>query len=110
MVRPNSNTNWLEKRKYNIRFGDINNREQLIKAMKGCSNLINVASIGFGAAPVILSACKNVGIKRAIFVSTTAVFTKLNSKSKNIRLKAEEKIIKSKLKYTIIRPTMILNP
>ena len=107
LARPNSNTYWLEKRKYNIRFADINNQEQLIKAMIGCSHLINVASIGFGAAPVIIKACKNAGIKRAIFVSTTAVFTKLNAKSKNIRLKAEEKILKSKLKYTIIRPTMI---
>ena len=107
LARPNSNTYWLEKRKYNIRFADINNQEQLIKAMKGCSNLINVASLGFGAAPVIIKACNNAGIKRAIFVSTTAVFTKLNAKSKNIRLKAEEKIKNSDLKYTIIRPTMI---
>ena len=59
--------------------------------MKGCSNLINVASLGFGAAPVLIKACNNAGIKRAIFV---AVFTKLNAKSKNIRLKAEEKIKK----------------
>ena len=107
LARPNSNTYWLEKRKYNIRFADINNQEQLIKAMKGCSNLINVASLGFGAAPVLIKACNNAGIKRAIFVSTTAVFTKLNAKSKNIRLKAEEKIKNSDLKYTIIRPTMI---
>ena len=107
LARTNSNTYWLEQRKYNIRFADINNQEQLLNAMKGCSSLINVASIGFGAAPEIIKACKNAGIKRAIFVSTTAVFTKLNAKSKKIRLKAEENIIKSRLKFTVIRPTMI---
>ena len=107
LVRPNSNICWLEKKKYNIRFADINDEKELLKAMKGCSHLINVASIGFGSAPVLIKACKKVGIKRAIFVSTTAIFTKLNAKSKIIRLRAEKCILKSNLKYTIIRPTMI---
>jgi nucleoside-diphosphate-sugar epimerase len=46
-------------------------------------------------------------VNRAIFVSTTGIFTKLNPDSKGIRLEAESLIKESDLDYTIIRPTMI---
>ncbi len=55
----------------------------------------------------ILQAAKEAGIRRAIFISTTAIFTRLNAKSKDIRLAAEHAIQDSGLEYTILRPTMI---
>ncbi len=69
--------------------------------------LVNVASLGFGHAPAIVSAAEDAGLKRAVFVSTTAVFTTLNASSKSVRLAAEETIRDSALDWTIIRPTMI---
>ena len=41
----------------------------------------------FGAAPILVNACKKIGIKRVIFISTTAIFTKLNSKSKSLGIR-----------------------
>jgi nucleoside-diphosphate-sugar epimerase len=69
--------------------------------------LVNIASLGFGHAPVIVGAAEGAGIRRAIFVSTTAIATKLNAQSKTVRLAAEATIHASGLDWTILRPTMI---
>ena len=66
-----------------------------------------MASIGFGAAPSILEACRSAGVRRAVFVSTTAIFTQLNAGSKVVRQAAEAAITSSGLDTTILRPTMI---
>tara|TARA_Y100001968_G_C19445682_1_gene765270 strand:+ start:3439 stop:4356 length:918 start_codon:yes stop_codon:yes gene_type:complete len=107
ILRPGDNPEWMNKNKITIRFADLNQTEQLKEALHGCRALINVASIGFGSAPSIIESCYSAGIKRAIFISTTAIFTSLNSNSKNIRLEAESTIQKSNLNWTILRPTMI---
>src|SRR5215211_113454 len=75
--------------------------------MQGADALINIVSLGFGHADSILRAAKEAGIQRAIFISTTAIFTQLNAKSKSIRMDAERLIKSSGLAYTILRPTMI---
>jgi nucleoside-diphosphate-sugar epimerase len=87
--------------------GDLKDLDSLRIAMKGVTTLVNVASIGFGDAPRIIQAAQDAGVSRAIFVSTTAIFTKLNVKSKKTRLEAEEAIRRSELAWTILRPTMI---
>lgn len=69
--------------------------------------LVNLASLGFGHAPVIVAAAEEAGLKRAVFVSTTAVTTTLPAASKRVRLEAEETIRTSALDWTVIRPTMI---
>lgn len=69
--------------------------------------LANVASLGFGHAPVIVSAAEDAGLRRAVFVSTTAIFTTLDAGSKNARVAAEDTIRSSALHWTILRPTMI---
>ncbi len=69
--------------------------------------LLNIASLGFGHAPGIVAAAEEAGIKRAIFVSTTSLFTNLNAPSKATRQAAEDAITQSALRWTIIRPTMI---
>src|SRR5215216_1479959 len=88
-------------------LGDISDPQALSTSMQGTDALVNIASLGFGHADSILRAAKNAGIQRAIFVSTTAIFTQLNAASKNVRLAAELAIETSGLKYTILRPTMI---
>jgi nucleoside-diphosphate-sugar epimerase len=69
--------------------------------------LVNVASLGFGHAPAIIESAESVGIERALFVSTTSIFTELEPASKETRLLAEQLIQTSNLKWTIVRPTMI---
>tara|TARA_B100001287_G_C22649274_1_gene514352 strand:+ start:342 stop:1241 length:900 start_codon:yes stop_codon:yes gene_type:complete len=107
LLRDSNQSEWMDINKIPYRVADINNSSALSLAMSSCSVLLNVASIGFGATPSILRACNKSGIKRVVFVSTTAIFTKLNAKSKAIRVKAEEDIMKSDLDWTILRPTMI---
>jgi uncharacterized protein YbjT (DUF2867 family) len=69
--------------------------------------LVNLASLGFGHAPVIVRAAEVARLDRAVFVSTTAVTTRLNATSKTVRLAAEACIKVSGLRWTIVRPTMI---
>ena len=88
-------------------LGDVSDPQSLTSAMQGTDALINVASLGFGHADSIVSAAKSAGIQRAVFISTTAIFTLLNAGSKKVRVAAELAIETSGLKYTILRPTMI---
>ncbi|MBN8581100.1 MAG: NAD-dependent epimerase/dehydratase family protein [Anaerolineae bacterium] len=87
--------------------GDLSNAETLTAALRGVDALVNIASLGFGHAESIVRVVKEAGVKRGIFISTTAIFTQLNAGSKSIRLAAEEAIQANGLDYTILRPTMI---
>jgi uncharacterized protein YbjT (DUF2867 family) len=73
----------------------------------GAEHLVNVASLGFGHADSIVGAAEAAGLDRAVFVSTTALFTKLDAPSKRVRGEAEARIWGSSLRWTIVRPTMI---
>lgn len=106
-VRKSSNIDKLKGKNIKIAYGDLGDYESLLAALKGADTLINIASLGFGHAPNIVKACRESGVKRAIFISTTAIFTSLNAESKKIRLEAESLIKASDLDYTILRPTMI---
>lgn len=88
-------------------LGDVSDIHSLVSAMQGTDALVNIASLGFGHADLIVAAAINAGIKRAIFISTTAIFTQLNAKSKEVRKAAEQSIETSGLDHTILRPTMI---
>ena len=70
-------------------LGDVSDPQSLTSAMDGMDALVNIASLGFGHADSIIRAAKDAGIKRAIFISTTAIFTQLNAPSKKIRVAAE---------------------
>jgi uncharacterized protein YbjT (DUF2867 family) len=89
--------------------GDLNDARSLVGAFAaaGCDVLVNLASLGFGHAPAIIGAAEQTGIKRAVFVSTTAVTTRLPASSKRVRLAAEQSIRESSLDWTILRSTMI---
>jgi len=86
---------------------DVKDLSSLQTAFKDFDALINIISLGFGDAPNIISAIKQSSIKRALFVSTTAIETKLNAKTKVIRLDAEKRIKELTINWTILRPTMI---
>jgi uncharacterized protein YbjT (DUF2867 family) len=89
--------------------GDLDDAASLDAAFvgAGCDALVNLASLGFGHAPAIVAAAQDAGIRRALFVSTTAIFTSLSPGSKAVRLAAEDAIRASDLEWTIVRPTMI---
>jgi len=89
--------------------GDLDAADHLagIFAAARCDALLNLASLGFGHGPAIVAATQQAGIRRAIFVSSTAVTTALAAPAKRIRLAAEHRIGESGLDWTILRPTMI---
>lgn len=106
-VRKTSDTKALSELRVNLRYGDLNDVDSLATALKGVRILVNIASLGFGHAPLILEACRRANVRRGIFVSTTAIFTTLEARTKSIRLEAERLIMESGMDWTIIRPTMI---
>lgn len=69
--------------------------------------LLSIASLGFGHADTVVTAAERFGPRRAVFVSTTGIYTTLDPPTKRTRLAAEETIQSSTLAWTIIRPTMI---
>lgn len=109
LARSIASSQLLERLGALVVMGNLNDEEALPRAFSqaNADALINVASLGFGHAPAIVSAAERAGIKRCVFVSTTGIFTRLNPASKSIRLEAESRIKNSTLDWTIIRPTMI---
>jgi uncharacterized protein YbjT (DUF2867 family) len=89
--------------------GDLGDAGSLADAFTAahCDVLLNLASLGFGHAPAIVAAAEQAGLRRAVFVSTTAITTTLPARSRRVRLAAEQRIRASALEWTILRPTMI---
>ncbi len=106
-ARKTSDVTLAKKLGYQVVHGDMDDIESLKSAMKDCDGLINIASIGFGHCESIITAATETKLQRAIFVSTTALFTKLPAQTKKVRTAAEKTIQDSTLNWTIIRPTMI---
>jgi nucleoside-diphosphate-sugar epimerase len=107
LYRPTSDRSLLPQPEIEWASGNLSDTPALTASMQGTDALVNIASLGFGHAELIVSAAKKSGIERAIFISTTAIFTQLNANSKKVRVAAELAIENSGLKYTILRPTMI---
>jgi nucleoside-diphosphate-sugar epimerase len=89
--------------------GDLDDPESVDAAFaaSGSTVLVNLASMGFGHAPTIVAAAEEHGLRRAVFVSTTSIYTTLSSASKAVRVEAERLVQTSGLDWTILRPTMI---
>jgi uncharacterized protein YbjT (DUF2867 family) len=107
LVRATSDTSPLPVAEVELVEGDLSDQPSLERAFRGADVLVNIASLGFGHAPNIVNAALAAGTRRALFISTTAIFTTLSVPSKSVRLAAEETIRASGLDYTILRPTMI---
>jgi len=76
--------------------------------LQGIDTLVYCASMGFGHVPVLVRQLEaQSGARRAVFVSTTAIFTRLPAASRAVRLEAEQAVQASTLTWTILRPTMI---
>jgi nucleoside-diphosphate-sugar epimerase len=106
LVRPASRSSTLPAEVLRV-AGTMEDAASLAHATAGCDLLVCIASIGFGHAPGIIAAAHASGIRRALFISTTAIFTGLNASSKAVRMDAEKAIGDSGLDFTILRPTMI---
>jgi uncharacterized protein YbjT (DUF2867 family) len=87
--------------------GDLHDENSLAAAMEGADNLVNVASLGFGWVDSLFAAIRRSRLRRGVFVSTTAILTKLPVRSRAHREHGEQLVKESGLDWTILRPTMI---
>jgi uncharacterized protein YbjT (DUF2867 family) len=106
-ARPTSGTEALARLGLELRAGDLADYASLAAAMRGVDTLVNVASLGFGHAENILRAACEAGVRRAVFVSTTSIYTRLPAPTVPVRRQAEALVRASGLAYTLVRPTMI---
>jgi uncharacterized protein YbjT (DUF2867 family) len=107
LVREGGRREVLASRPVEVVTGDLCEIDGLAERMAGHDAVVNVASIGFGHGPGIVRAAEAAGVGRAIFFSTTAIFTSLPAESRAVRLRAEAAVTASGLDWTILRPTMI---
>lgn len=107
LVRPQSDVRRLASLGVELVHGDLALPESLPGAFEGVTGLVSIAPLEAGYAEPLVQTAVAQGIQRAVFVSSTSIFTRLNAETKAIRLAAEKCIADSGLWYTILRPTMI---
>ena len=106
-VRKSSRPEEIEKYDIDKRFGDLADFSSICEALKGQDAVVSIPSLKYGFCKNLVQACEMMKIKRAVFMSTTGIFTQLEPQEKRIVTGAERMICGSVLDYTIIRPTMI---
>lgn len=113
LVRPTSDRSCVSLPGVRFVNGDLDNSKSIEAALEGVGTLVNIAYLvgrsehGARRAEGLVRACLAAGIRRAIFVSSTSIFTTLDAPVKIAKLAAEDAVIRSGLDYTILRPTMI---
>jgi len=87
--------------------GDLGERRALDELLEGAQSFVHVASLGFGHADGVVRAVDAHGVPRSVFFSSTALFTRLATRSAAERLRAEACVRASAGAWTLLRPTMI---
>ena len=87
--------------------GDLGLPSTLARWLTGCDALVYCASMGMGHVPRVAAAADAAGVRRSVWISTTAIFTSLPAASKSMRMQAEESARGGESAWTILRPTMI---
>ena len=70
--------------------GDLADAHALANLLREADAFVHVASLGFGHADAVVGALESAGVRRAIFFSSTSLFTRLPAASKGVRLAAED--------------------
>lgn len=107
VVRASSPTAPIRVPGVTFAIADLRDPDALNAAFQGADTLINLASLGFDWTENVVRTAQRVNIRRAVFMSTTAILTALPVASKPVRVRGEELVRHSGLAWTILRPTMI---
>lgn len=107
VLRPTSDAGRLGVSDVAVTRADLRDEAALDRAFAGADTLVNVASLGFDWTDNVVRAAREAGIRRAVFVGTTAMLTRLPVESKPVRERGERLVRESGLGWTILRPTMI---
>ena len=106
-VRPASRLDALRALPVEFATGDLRNADSMRTALRGADTFVHVASLGFDWLEPLFAAIAASSLLRGVFISTTAILTKLPVRSKAIREQGEALVRASGLRWTILRPTMI---
>jgi uncharacterized protein YbjT (DUF2867 family) len=107
VVRATSRTEAIRLPNVTTAVADLRDADALYAAFDGADTLVNVASLGFDWTDNVISTARRARLERGVFVSTTAILTKLAVSSKPVRERGESLVRNSGLAWTILRPTMI---
>jgi len=107
LVRPGSARQALDGLPVTFAAGDLRDGASLDRAFAGCDTLVHVASLGFDWVDPLFDAVARSALRRGVFVSTTAILTRLPVRSRPMREHGEARVRSSGLAWTILRPTMI---
>lgn len=106
LVRPTSDVSRLPAFVSRV-VGTLEDTSAMRSLVGGAAAHVNISSLGFGHARNVIDACMAEAVQRVVVFSTTSIFTKLRTRSGQIRRQAEQQIQDSALAWTILRPTMI---
>lgn len=104
LVRPTSDTRYLEQLKVRTVIGDVTEPETLKQILNPSARYLDMTHPKHYHKS--LEAVVSAGVERAYFVTTTGIFSKYNQFSQ-IYKDNEAKIRASGIVYTILRPSMI---
>jgi uncharacterized protein YbjT (DUF2867 family) len=107
LVRSTSRRGDLASHRVEFADGDLRDGASLDRAFLGADVLVNVASLGGDWVDPLFDAIARSTLVRGVFVSTTAILTRLPVRSKPLREHGEARVRASGLAWTILRPTMI---
>lgn len=108
LARSSSDTRGLRARGLEVVEGDLNQPGPLSHILRGYKKVVHIPNLAsMNAMEALVCAYEDAGIQRAIFISSTGIFTNLEVRTKPLRLRAEEVIMSSKLDFTILRPTLV---
>jgi uncharacterized protein YbjT (DUF2867 family) len=107
VVRPTSDRRRIGVPDVATMVADLRDGPALRAAFADADALVNVASLGFDWVENIVRSAQAAGIRRAVFIGTTATLTTLPVASKRVRERGEQLVRESTLDWTILRPTMI---
>jgi len=107
LVRNTSDVSRISLHNVNLYYGDISKGASLKELLDGVDRFIYLVPFSTGYIHEAVSSCVEAGVRRALFVGTTQIFTYQEPELKKKILEAEKAIISAALDYTILRPTLI---
>ncbi len=114
LVRTSSNTSKLEEKavkadkKVIFSHANLNSTDSIILPLKNAEGAVYMVDLeNTDLLENFIHAANRAGLKRVVFISSTTVLIPLDSKLKDNKIASENVIEKSRLDYTILRPSMI---
>ena len=108
LIRETSSAEGLAREGVELVVGDLDRPETFVTALEGVDAVVNAAQIRL--APGLIEACKQAGIKRAIFLSSTWRFSRFETPEVRAVVEGEDAVQASGLAATVLRPSMIYGP